>query len=171
MNVVEQRRTGGRPSRVYALSDRGYESFPRRYALLARRLLEAAREALGEQGLDTLLKRVAVDLAGELAPRLQQLPPGDRLRAVMEIMNELGYEASPAPEGTGPGIAAANCIFHQLARETRAVCRFDVELLSRLLGSELHQVACMADGHPSCIFRTASPGCAAATATRSRSAS
>lgn len=150
VTVVDERPTGGRPSRVYALSERGYESFPRRYNLLASRTLQTLLATLGEDALEDLMRRVADDLGAELARRIPSGPPSSRLQAVVDLMNELGYEASPA----GPGeIVAVNCVYHQLARETRAVCRFDVQLLSHLLGADLDHVQCMADGAGQCLFR------------------
>lgn len=142
------RATGGRPSRTYVLSDAGYESFARGYALLAQQVLETATATLGEEALEGLLTRMAEDLAAKLRPRLQGLEGGERLAAVAELMNELGYEATPSEKGIG----AVNCIYHKLAKRNRAICRYDVKLLSLLLGHALEHTSCMADGANRCVF-------------------
>jgi predicted ArsR family transcriptional regulator len=147
----DTRATGGRPSRMYVLSGAGYESFARGYALLAQQVLETATATLGEEGVEGLLSRMAEDLAAKLRPRLQGLEGEERLEAVAELMNELGYEATP---GEG-GISAVNCIYHKLARRNRAVCRYDVKLLSLLLGRSLEHTSCMADGANRCVFALA----------------
>lgn len=156
---VDKRSTGGRPSRAYGLSDRGYEQFPRNYALLAQGLLTTATEVLGEEAVENLLGRMAERIAGEALPSLEKHAGAERIAAVVELMNEIGYEASPLPEGGG--IAADNCVYHKVAERTRAVCRYDVKLLSLLLGEPIRHDCCMLDGDGSCTF---SLGTEAATA-------
>jgi DeoR family suf operon transcriptional repressor len=146
-----QRASGGRPSRTYALSEKGYESFPRNYALLAQTMLETARAALGDEAVEGLLMKMADDLADNLRPRLDKLPPGQRLAEVVQIMNELGYEAAPSDDAKA--ISAVNCIYHKLAQQTRAICRFDVRLLSLLLDHEIDHTSCMATGDGRCHFQ------------------
>ncbi|HEX7003358.1 MAG TPA: HTH domain-containing protein [Trueperaceae bacterium] len=153
---VESRSTGGRPSRSYGLTDRGYEGFPRNYALLAQGLLETAAEALGEEGVERLLGQMAERIADGVGDR--SFPPGsaERLHAVLGVMNELGYEATALPEEEG--IAAANCVYHKLARQTRAVCRYDVKLLSLLMGRPVAHTGCMLDGRSRCTFALVEEG-------------
>lgn len=143
--------TGGRPSRSYSLSEKGYEAFPRKYDLLAQTMLETAAETLGENAVEALLTRMAEDLASDLQPRVQALPAEDRLAAVVEVMNELGYQAESTADASG--IAAVNCIYHKLAQQTRAICRYDVKLLSLLLARPIDHTSCMADGQNQCVFR------------------
>lgn len=148
---VDKRSTGGRPSRVYGLSVRGYEQFPRNYALLAQGLLATASEMLGEEAVESLLGRMAERIADEALPSLEKRKGAERVSAVVELMNELGYEASPLPDGGG--IAASNCVYHKAAEQTRAVCRYDVKLLSLLLDETVRHECCMLDGDGSCAFR------------------
>lgn len=151
ITAVGMNATGGRPSRAYGLTESGYESFPRKYAMVAQSLLEAARETLGEEAVETLLMKMADDLAHSVRVRLPQAGGTERLETVVEIMNELGYDASPLPDGEG--IAAVNCIYHKLAQQTRAICRYDVKLLSLLLDQEVQHTRCMADGAGQCVFK------------------
>ena len=153
-----RRRPMGRPNRIFYLTDAGYESFPRRYDLLSIRTLQAMRDLRGEEELDRLFDAVAARLAGELLPRVQAAPPSGRADAVIALMNELGYDASTCEDGQA--IRAVNCIYHHLASGTRAVCRFDVRLLSRLLERDVQHAACMVDGAPHCLFRIMPAPCA-----------
>lgn len=152
ISFITRRSTGGRPSRAYTLSEKGYETFPRNYALLAQTMLETARATLGEEAVEKLLMRMADELAQDLQPRLS-ITRERRLAAVVEVMNELGYEATPLPDETG--ISAVNCIYHKLAQQTRAVCRYDVRLLSLMLGEGVDHTSCMADGRAQCVFHLA----------------
>ncbi len=145
---VALRRTGRRPSRAYGLTAEGGERFPRQYDRLALAVLEAVRSRLGEAATESVLDAMAEDLARAWLPELERLAPDARRARVLELMNELGYHAQVADGG----LKAVNCVFHNVARRDRAVCRFDERLLSRLLGEEVRLTSCMALGDPSCVF-------------------
>ena len=151
VTTIGMHSTGGRPSRSYGLTEAGYESFPRNYAMVAQGLLQTAQETLGEEAVEKLLMKMADDLAQSVETRLPQARDTERLQTVIDIMNELGYDASPLPNNEG--IAAVNCIYHKLAQQTRAICRYDVRLLSLLLNQEVQHTSCMADGAGQCVFK------------------
>lgn len=153
---VQTRSTGGRPSRAYGLTERGYEEFPRKYALLAQGLLATTADTLGEGVVESLLAALADRIAREAGHLNGEPGSKERVAAVIELMNELGYDAAPLDEGSG--VSASNCIYHEVARQTRAVCRFDVRLLSRLLGQAVDHSGCMLDGETSCAFRISQEG-------------
>jgi predicted ArsR family transcriptional regulator len=144
------RPSGRRPSRTYGMTERGRETFPRRYDMLSLGMLRALRDRLGDETAESVLATMADDLAAELLPALERLDAPSRRAAVIEKMNELGYHARLAADGES--IEAINCIYHRVAQETRAVCRFDERLISLLLGTEVRLTSCMADGEGSCAF-------------------
>ena len=147
---VESRSTGGRPSRSYGLTEKGYEQFPRSYALLAQGLLATATQTLGEAEVERLLSQMAERIADDVGDSSTAPGSSERLEAVVELLNELGYDAAALPQGDG--VAAANCVYHKVARQTRAVCRYDVKLLSLLLGRQVNHTGCMLDGQSRCTF-------------------
>lgn len=147
--------TGGRPSRTYGLTERGLETFPRQYDMLAEGMLTTVRNELGEEALEALLARMAHDVAAGERDALAALPELARREAVVVLMNRLGYDARVAPDGT---IVAVNCVFHKLATKTRAVCRYDERLLSTLLGYGVRLAGCMQDGADGCTFATVLEG-------------
>lgn len=149
VKVLELRSTGGRPSRAYTLTESAMELFPRHYARLADSLLRHTHELFGEEGLNRLLDQMADELAAEMAPRLAGKEGTERLREVVSILDEMGYGASLDDQGR---VHAVNCVFHQLARTTSAVCRYDSLILRRLLGTEFDHQSCMAEGRPACVF-------------------
>lgn len=148
---VAVRRTGRRPSRAYGLTELGGEHFPRQYDRLALSLLEAIDERLGPEAAEVVLDAMVEDLALAWLPELERLEREARRERVLGLMNELGYHAGPAAEPED-GIRAVNCVFHNVARRNRAVCRFDEKLLSRLLGDEVRLTSCMALGDGACLF-------------------
>lgn len=147
---VERRNTGGRPSRSYGLTDRGYEEFPRSYAMLAQGLLATAAETLGEEEVERLLSAMADRIAAQVGDSSSPAGSRERIEAVLGVMNEIGYDAAALPQDEG--ISAANCVYHKVARQTRAVCRYDVRLLSLLLGKPVTHSGCMLDGQNRCTF-------------------
>lgn len=149
VSVLELRSTGGRPSRAYALTDAGLELFPRHYARMAEALLRHTQELFGEEGLEKLLVQMAAELTAEVAPRLEGKEGEQRVREVVSILDDLGYGAYLDENGN---VHAVNCVFHQLAQSSDAVCRYDAMVLRNLLGSDFDHLACMRDGRASCVF-------------------
>lgn len=171
--VREERRrnpgTGGRPSRVFILTEEGLEQFPRQYSLLSSKVLKTLKETAGQVALLSLLTAVAEGVHKENAHRVEGSDPVERIDKTVGLMNRLGYEAAVTPDGSG--ISAVNCVFHQLASEVREVCHFDVELISRLTGAAIRHTHCMVDGDHACVFktdRTAANGSASTAAARDR---
>ena len=146
---VGLRRTGRRPSRAYGLTTAGGERFPRQYDRLALALLEAIHERLGDDAAEAVLDVMVEDLSRPWLPELERLPAHERRARVVEIMNDLGYHATQTDDGQG--IKAVNCVFHNVARRNRSVCRFDERLLSRL-GESVRLTSCMALGDGACVF-------------------
>lgn len=149
LRVSGQRSTGGRPGRAFALTDAALELFPRSYARLADDMLRTVRELYGEEGLERMLAKMADEAARDFAPRLAGMAPRERMLEVASILTELGYEAHVDANGR---LRAVNCVFHQLARSSRAVCRYDQALLRGLLGADVKQLSCITDGKAACVF-------------------
>lgn len=147
---VAFRRTGRRPSKAYGLTIEGGEGFPRQYDRLALTMLESLRATLGDEAVESVLTAMVEDLVEPWLVELEALEPEARRRRVVQIMNELGYHANV--DAAAEGVAAVNCVFRNVAAKTRAVCRFDEKLLSRLLGDGVLLSSCMAEGDGACVF-------------------
>lgn len=147
--VLELRSTGGRPSRAYGLTDDGLELFPRHYARMADALLRHTQQLFGEAGLKKVLAQMAEELTAEVAPRLEGKEGQTRLHEVVRILDELGYGAYLDEHGN---VHAMNCVFHQLAQTSDAVCQYDALVLRNLLGGDFDHLACLRDGRASCVF-------------------
>src|SRR5262249_45827156 len=87
------RPSGGRPERLYVLTERGRESFPRRYSWMAELLVESIRN---EAGLDGLRKRLTA-LGQTVARKLLGAHPGlgtrrRKIEKIAALMEDLGYD-------------------------------------------------------------------------------
>ena len=152
-------RTRGRPSQGFRLSAAGNATFPRQYALLARRLLEELSLHLGPAELPHAMKRIGVALADSLRAEVGT-SEAERLAAIAGLMRELGYESATVDGDEGTEIEAHNCVFHDLAFVDPTICEVDLSLLRSLSGKEVEHRRCMARGERSCrfAFRSKQPG-------------
>jgi predicted ArsR family transcriptional regulator len=147
------RATGGRPERLYHLTDAGRESFPRRYSWFAGLMLESM---VAEGGVGGLRKRL-IALGNMVARKLRASHPGltsrkQKIEKLAALMEDLGYDTG----GKTPDdhtIEAFNCVFHDLARDNPEVCQFDLALLSTFTDSRVEHVECMAKGGNACRFK------------------
>jgi predicted ArsR family transcriptional regulator len=145
----------GRPNQLFVLTDAGKEEFPRHYAWFAELLVEAITQEHGTAGLRTRLGRIASGVVAQLVQRAPR-PESHRERVgrLKDLMDELGYDASAAPDADGaPTIEADNCVFHDLARKNPEVCQFDLSLLAGYTGGQVELHDCMAKGGHVCRFR------------------
>lgn len=147
--------TGGRPSRVFALSERGIHLFPKKYDLFSRKTLEALIGALGTEAARGVLERLGAELGEDLQTRLKDKALEEKTPAIKDALQELGFDAHVA--GTGPGeepaIVAYNCIYHSLARAHPEVCALDLAFLRTASGAAVDHESCMAKGDNACRFR------------------
>jgi predicted ArsR family transcriptional regulator len=154
-----QRATGGRPQRLFVLTQEGREAFPRRYSWFAQLLIEAMAKEHGAGGLRIRLGRIASAVVGQLRRgAMEKDSRRQRVGKVSQLMDELGYDARTGKDIAGaPTIEADNCVFHELAMRNPEVCQFDLSLLSGLTGSKVELDECMARGGHVCRFRFTSP--------------
>ena len=117
------------------------KSFPaRKEPSPLRERLEGMGKAVGRQ--------VGARLAGVKDRR-------ERIRALADIMRELGYQSGsidPAKE-EWPAIEAVNCVFHNLAKCYPEVCHFDLAMMSEVVDCDVVHDECMVRGGHVCRFK------------------
>lgn len=154
------RKTGGRPGRIYVLTERGTNHFPKQYSWFSRLLLETMRESFSEEKLNAFMYDLGVKKSAELIPRLVGKTRGERIDEIVAVMNETGFVArtvTPPKVDKLPVIECKNCVYHDLSKDFPAVCRFDIGFLSGLMGAEVEHQACMQRGADACRFRFKPP--------------
>lgn len=117
----------GRPKTRYALSDAGWETFPRDYALVLSLALRKLADTHGRDAVLALLGSIAADVAAGI-------PDGDRstrVDALVRIYNDLGFEAHVEGGGDDVALVQRNCIALRTARaDPDAMCEcFDEGIL------------------------------------------
>jgi predicted ArsR family transcriptional regulator len=149
------RKSGGRPTQSYILSNKGEEQFPRQYSWFAQILLETIGAEKDKKGLEKFLDKLGSNIALKYLPNIDQLPTKERLKKVANILSGLGYEAEVVPskiKQETSKIEISNCIFHQLAASCPEVCSFDKSLLTKLTGQQVELQSCITTGGNVCCF-------------------
>jgi predicted ArsR family transcriptional regulator len=146
--------TGGRPTQLYVLSQKGRELFPRQYSWLAQLMLESVKQ---ETGGDALRKRLGA-VGAKVGAQLRLQHPGlrtrqDKVLKLAELMEQLGYSTAATTVLDPTVISADNCVFHDLALKDPDVCQFDLALLSTFTDSRVEHQECMARGGHVCRFK------------------
>lgn len=154
------RKTGGRPGRVYVLTDEGANLFPKKYSWFSRLLMQTLRDEMGEERLAAYMYNLGVRTSADAIPRLVGKNRAERVAEIVKIMNEAGFAARAVPaEGKDrfPRIQCTNCVYHDLSKDFPEVCRFDIGFLSGLMGAEVDHQECMQRGGEACRFRFKPP--------------
>ncbi|GAB4259559.1 MAG: hypothetical protein Kow0065_09620 [Methylomicrobium sp.] len=145
--------TGGRPARNYVLTEKGIHFFPKQYSWFCSLLLSELKAEMTEEAFSQLMSRLGVKLAKNLAGQFQDKNTDERIAALVETMQNLGYHATVEFDSGQPSIKASNCVYHDLARQFPALCAFDRALMSTLLDRRIEQTSCMAQNACSCRFK------------------
>jgi len=147
--------TGGRPARCYALTEQGVNHFPKQYAWFCNLLLNDLAAEMTPESLEKMMWNMGVKLANSLAPQFDHKNTQQKLEALVELMQSLGYHAELEQQEGGQSIKAVNCVYHDLAQQHPALCHFDQALITTLLEKPVEQISCMAKKDCACRFNIA----------------
>lgn len=147
----EMRPTSTRPQQLYGLSATGKSLFPRKYSFLAELLIQQMKSTIGSDKLLRMMEKMGRNAGRQLLPPSDAEPHEQRLIKLVDVMQDLGYEAhkSSTNENT---IIAHNCVFHHLAAEHPEVCQFDLSLMELATGGTVEHQECMVRGGQVCRF-------------------
>jgi predicted ArsR family transcriptional regulator len=153
--VVQQcgvRRGSGKPASVYDLTPEAEQLFPKAYDPVLQHLLDVLSERIPADEVETLLREVGRRIAGGW-----KVPSGEllvRLRAAVEVFNELGGMAEIEQVDGHYSIRSYSCPLAAVAHGHPAVCRLAETLLAELVGVPV-QEHCVYNGIPRCSFTVA----------------
>lgn len=147
-------KTAGRPIQTYLLSESGIGLFTKQYSWFSSLLLDELKQQLGSDGLKDFLHKLGTRQATALLNQVKRVDVKDKIQAIAEIMQDMGYETSVLEQRDGerPVINACNCVYHDLAQKYPEVCQFDQAMLSTLSDSNVEMTECMAKGGCACHF-------------------
>lgn len=154
LQTGETKATGGRPTQLYVLSEKGRALFPRQYSWLAQLMVDSLKQDTGDDGLRKRLTAMGVKVGTQLKAQHPGLKTRqDKVLKLAELMETLGYSTAGTSVLDPTVISADNCVFHDLALKDPEVCHFDLALLSTFTDSRVDHQECMARGGHVCRFK------------------
>jgi predicted ArsR family transcriptional regulator len=147
--VGSQRDTGGKPARVYALTNEGEELFPKAYALVLGGLVE---EIARVEGRDR-----AMELLREVGRRVATAKPvaGDpelRVAAAAAVFRDLGGDVDVKPNGEGWRLQGYACPLSAVSAMHPEVCELARSLVAEITGRPVTE-CCDRSDRPRCAFQ------------------
>ena len=148
----------GRPKKYYAISPLGRTLFPKMYDLVLSKLVTKLSNTQLEHG-ENLAERALADVATELATvfrsRAKNQSLDNKLRALEEYLNELGFSSRVSRRKDGQiSIVRNDCALYSVAiSNCHQICvGFDTRFISECFGedSQVKLVDCMALGRRTC---------------------
>jgi len=146
--VSHPERSGrGRPSLLFALTERADSVFPKRYGQLATMVLQEVQEMGGPEALDEVFARVAARHATAIGLDFEA-----KLDRVVRWIGRAGtlVEQTEGPEGIQ--VTIHNCPFRNTALKFPQVCTITPQLISRLTGAAISQSDSIHRRDPYCSF-------------------
>lgn len=142
----------GRPSLLFALTERADAVFPKRYGQLATMVLQEVQEMAGPAALDEIFERVAARHAAAIEHDFEGLDFDQRLNKVVAWIGKAGTLAEQSETEEGVKVTIHNCPFRNTALKFPQVCSITPQLITRLLGAAVSQSESIHRRDPYCSF-------------------
>lgn len=143
----------GRPKHVYSLTAKGRTLFPHHYDEFTNTLLREILVSEGPEKVQELLGRLGRRMAEQYERQLGEVAPGERAAKLTELLNAKGILAELKFEPDGIVVHEYTCPYYELARENRAICDMEEEMLAHAVKQPVALVTCTLDGHHGCQFK------------------
>ena len=153
VEVRFEKRKVGRPTQVFALTDKADALFPQAYGPLALTLLRQLKEMDGDQKVDQIFDRRTKSLIAAYRKRLAGKTLGEKWQELARIRAEEGYMARVE----GKGLTEHHCPIAAIAKEFPQVCMFEKKLFQAVLGGPLDRTDHLASGGRACVYAPATP--------------
>ena len=159
--AAQPERSGrGRPSLLFALTERADSVFPKRYGQLATMVLQEVQEMGGPDALDEIFARVAARHAQVIMRDLDGLDFDEKLRRVVAWIGRAGTLVEQTESTEGVKVTIHNCPFRNTALKFPQVCTITPQLISRLTGAAISQAESIHRRDPYCSFVVQRPAIA-----------
>ncbi|MDR5694457.1 MAG: transcriptional regulator [Armatimonadota bacterium] len=147
------RRGQGRPSRMYTITPRGDDLFPRTYQQFAIALLEDLRALEGEAKVMKLLEKRKERLLEEYRERLKGKAGAEMVAELARIRHEEGYLAEWKQVDTNTYLLIEhNCPIRHIADHFQQACHMEQALFAEVLGAEVNRSQHILKGELSCSY-------------------
>ncbi len=150
--VVEARgqvRGSRRPSATYGLSTGGESVLSRAYPFALSRLVSVLSETMEPREFETTMRGMGKRMAAR-SPKAEG-SAGERLRAAVQVLAELGSSVKVTKEGNGWMLSSDSCPIAEAVTVDGKSCVSMATMLEELTGMEVRE-ECRHGEHPRCQF-------------------
>ncbi len=151
----------GRPKKLYELTEKGRESFPRKYDLFLNLVLEKIASKKGDNEAREIVELVAEDIAAGIRTKIEKSdrPLGleQTLKIINDASNDMGFASSLSKDKENSFcIQSKNCILHRVAANNQEIVCHGLhdKIISKSLvgqtGAAVELKECMALGSEYC---------------------
>jgi len=143
----------GRPRHVYFLTPKGRALFPHHYDEFTNSLLREILITEGPEKVQELLERMSRRMAEQYERHLEGLAPAERASKLTELLEAKGILAEVRFQPEGVMLYEYTCPYYELARQHRAICEMEGNMIAHAIQQPVVLVTCTLDGHHGCQFR------------------
>jgi DeoR family transcriptional regulator, suf operon transcriptional repressor len=152
----------GRPKKVYELTEKGREFFPRKYDLFLNLVLDKIAGTKGEGEAREIIESIAEDIASDIRAKIDKNNHSGDLEQSLKIINDasdqMGFASSLGREEKDNSfyIQSKNCILHKVASNNQdMICHgLHDKIISKSLegnsDARIELKECMALGNEYC---------------------
>ncbi|MCC6573420.1 MAG: transcriptional regulator [Planctomycetes bacterium] len=135
----DERRKVGRPARYWRLTNQATTKFPDNHGELAVGIIEAARAAFGNRGIEKLIAERKRQQLISYADRIKaDAPLEKKIAALAQIRNDEGYMAEWSREPDGTLVLIENhCPICAAAQTCQDLCTGEMDLFRSVLGDDV----------------------------------
>jgi len=142
----------GRPKYVYSLTHEALTLLPQSTHRLADRLLEALKEHLSEQQIQSIFSRMAEDILAEHGTDFKDKPLEEKIEILINILGEEGFSARVQKVGHDFQLTQCGCPYQYVAARHPGVCAIDMQLMNVTLGADVQRETWILNGDSMCTF-------------------
>lgn len=152
-----RRDTGGKPARLYDLTDRAEDLFPKAYAVVLGALIRELDSSSGREASVALLRTVGEQLArarAEAVPTAHAAvdrSPGAKVESAAEVLRGLGGDIDILETDEGWLLAGFGCPLSAVVAERQEACALAEALVAEITGFPVRE-RCDREERPRCRF-------------------
>ncbi len=153
--IANRRERGsvGRPYYVYSLTQAAEELFPKKYHVLADRLLAELKAIATEDQINAMFTRIAESISADYAANPQTGSLEERLAALVAALGEEGFLVQWTRMGDEYELREYSCPYYYVRQHHPEVCRLDLQVITNLLNVGVERKSCVINGDEFCTYR------------------
>jgi DeoR family transcriptional regulator, suf operon transcriptional repressor len=154
LQVRTERRSQGRPTCVYSVTDLGDAQFPRNYAGLADEVLSSLLLLDGKAKIKAVFRKRRLTMLARYQARTKGKGLEKRVHETATVLTENGYMAETEHLGSGCFLLTEhNCAIRDVARCFPVACEEELCFIRNLIGGKVTRVSHVLAGERNCSYR------------------